>query len=78
MARTVKKKKELTIEEKLAEALVPADEQSNKVPENWCWTYLTKGFAECKDSFRKPINATEKEIEVAKRLFVDGYLPGPL
>ncbi len=38
MARTVKKKKELTIEEKLAQALVPLEEQPYKVPENWCWT----------------------------------------
>ena len=30
------------------------------MPENWCWTFLTKGFAECKDSYRKPINATER------------------
>lgn len=37
MARTVKKKKELTIEEKLAEALLPVEEQPYKVPENWCW-----------------------------------------
>ena len=35
MARTVKKKKELTLEEKLAEALVPAEEQPYQVPENW-------------------------------------------
>ena len=37
MARTVKKKKELTLEEKLAEALVPLEEQPYLVPENWCW-----------------------------------------
>ena len=38
MAKAVKKKKELTIEEKLAEALVPVEEQPYQVPENWCWT----------------------------------------
>ena len=38
---------------------VPAEEQPYPIPENWCWTYLT-GFAECLDSFRKPINATER------------------
>lgn len=38
MARATKKKKELTIEEKLAEALVPKSEQPYQVPENWCWT----------------------------------------
>ena len=58
MARTAKK--ELSIEEKLAAALVPEEEQPYKVPENWCWTYLTKGYAECKDNCRKPINAKER------------------
>ena len=33
-------KKQLTIEEKLQAALVPAEEQPYKVPENWCWTRL--------------------------------------
>ena len=40
MARTVKKKEELTIEEKLAEALVPMEEQPYLVPKNWCWVHL--------------------------------------
>lgn len=53
MARTAKK-------EKLAQALVPDVEQPYRVPENWCWGYLTASFAECKDSYRKPINATER------------------
>jgi len=39
---------------------VPAEEQPYKVPENWCWTYLLNGFAECKDGNRKPINASER------------------
>ncbi|MBE6084471.1 MAG: hypothetical protein E7203_03205 [Selenomonas ruminantium] len=30
-------KKQLTIEEKLQAALVPAEEQPYKVPDNWCW-----------------------------------------
>jgi type I restriction enzyme S subunit len=33
-------KKKLTIEEKLQAALVPAEEQPYKVPENWCWVKL--------------------------------------
>ncbi len=33
-------KKKLTIEEKLQAALVPAEEQPYKVPENWCWVRL--------------------------------------
>ena len=37
MARAVKKKTELTQEEKLVQALVPEAEQLYKVPENWCW-----------------------------------------
>lgn len=60
MARTAKKEKALTLEEKLAQALVPDVEQPYLVPENWCWGYLTASFAECKDSYRKPINATER------------------
>lgn len=37
---TKKKKKELTIEEKLEQALVPKEEWPYEVPENWCWTKL--------------------------------------
>ena len=55
-----KNKENLTPEERLQAALVPDWEQPYKVPENWCWTYLTKGAAECLDSFRKPINASER------------------
>lgn len=63
----VKKKESLSLEEKLEQALIQIDEQPYKVPENWCWTYLTSGFCECKDSFRKPINASgraEREGDV--------------
>lgn len=60
MAKDKKAAKELTMEEKLAQAFVPVEEQPYKIPENWCWVYLTGGFAECLDSFRKPINATER------------------
>lgn len=34
-----KKKTALTIEERLQQALVPADEQPYEVPENWVWVY---------------------------------------
>lgn len=34
-----KKKEELTLEEKLEQALVPVEEQPYEVPENWCWVY---------------------------------------
>ena len=55
-----KKKESLTPEERLQAALVPESEKPYKIPRNWCWTYLTKGAAECLDSFRKPINASER------------------
>lgn len=35
-----KKKEELSLEEKLEQALVPAEEQPYEVPGNWCWTRL--------------------------------------
>lgn len=37
MARAAKKKVELSLEEKLAQALVPEEEQPYQVPGNWCW-----------------------------------------
>ena len=42
MARGKKTAKELTPEEKLAQALVPVEEQPYQVPENWCWTYMNR------------------------------------
>ena len=60
MTQIMKKANTLTLEEKLMQSLVPDVEQPYRIPENWCWTYLTKGFAECKDGYRKPINATER------------------
>ena len=48
MARTPKKEKALTPEEKLAQALVPDVEQPYRVPENWCWTRI---YACCEDMF---------------------------
>ena len=35
-----KKAKQLTLEEKLQNALVPKEEQPYKIPDNWCWTYI--------------------------------------
>ena len=60
MARGKKAAAMLTPEEKLQQALVPVEDQPYEIPENWCWTYLTSGAAECLDSFRKPINASER------------------
>ena len=42
MARGKKTAKELTPEEKLAQALVPIEEQPYQIPENWCWTYMNR------------------------------------
>ena len=56
-----KKKNNLTLEEKLQNSLVPKEEQPYQIPENWVWTYLLEGFAECKDKYRKPVNAKERE-----------------
>lgn len=35
-----KKAKQLTLEEKLQNALVPKEEQPYKIPDNWCWVRL--------------------------------------
>ncbi|WP_303691467.1 restriction endonuclease subunit S [Megamonas hypermegale] len=35
-----KKKQQLTVEEKMQQALVPQEEQPYKIPANWCWTYI--------------------------------------
>jgi len=40
MARSKKKTAVLSPEDKLQQALVPAEEQLYKVPENWCWVRL--------------------------------------
>ena len=37
MAKSKKSSKELTLEEKLEQALVPAEGQPYGVPKNWCW-----------------------------------------
>ncbi len=42
MARGKKAKKVLTPEEKLEQALVPAEKQPYKIPSNWCWMRLDK------------------------------------
>ena len=52
MARGKKKESALTPEEKLAQALVPVEEQPYQVPENWCWMRGTAIFREMET--RKP------------------------
>ena len=52
MARATKKI-ELTLEEKLAQALVPEAEQPYQVPENWRWIHLLDSFDNHTDSKKK-------------------------
>lgn len=53
MARTSKKTTALTPEEKLMQALAPAEEQPYQVPENWCWIHLPETFDNQTDSKKK-------------------------
>lgn len=52
-------KKQLTIEEKLQNALVSKEEQPYKIPNNWCWTYfkdifyIENGYAFKKIDYKK-------------------------
>lgn len=54
-----KKQIELTIEEKLQNALVSKEEQPYKIPNNWCWTYfkdifyIENGYALKKIDYKK-------------------------
>lgn len=75
MARGKKAKKALTPDEKLAQALVPVDEQPYSVPENWCWIqigYLVNilnGFAFKSESYE------DKGIRIVRIVNVqDGYI----
>ena len=44
MARGKKKESALTPEEKLAQALVPVEEQPYNVPQNWVWSFIRFGY----------------------------------
>lgn len=59
-----KKKTALTIEERLQQALVPAEEQPYEVPENWVWVRLIGNVNLCLDGYRKPINSNERAKRV--------------
>ena len=61
-----KKKTALTIEERLQQALVPAEEQPDEVPENWMWVRLLGNVNSCLDGYRKPINSSERAKRVGK------------
>ncbi len=57
---TKKPEAECGAAELLQQALVPAAEQLYPVPANWLWVRLIGGYSECLDSFRKPVNSTER------------------
>lgn len=59
-----KKTKELTLEEKLEQALVPKEEWPYKVPENWCWVHLRSCLHEIKNG------TTIKQDKSGKGYFV--------
>lgn len=46
-------KKELTLEEKLEQAIVPVKERPYWIPENWCWIHLLDSFDNRTDSKKK-------------------------
>lgn len=48
-----KKKNNLTLEEKLKNALVPEEEQPYQIPENWVWTRLTEAYTNVTSSKKK-------------------------
>lgn len=52
-----KKKEELTLEEKLEQALVPVEEQPYEVPENWCWMKLDNIASIKRGASPRPIKA---------------------
>ena len=59
MARGKKAAQGLTPEEKLAQALVPVEEQPYPIPENWCWAYLDKIYCV------NPKNDVEEDADAA-------------
>ena len=59
---TKKKKKELTIEEKLEQALVPEEEWPYEVPENWCWVKLGSISSHISDGSHNPPKNSGKGI----------------
>ena len=61
MARGKKAVKELSPEEKLQQAFVPAEEQPYPIPENWCWIHLLDSFENHTDSKKKVQSKTYLE-----------------
>ena len=66
MAKAKKKESTLTLEEKLAQALVPESEQPYKVPKNWCWVRLgVLGYTNIGLTY-KPSDVSEQGIIVLR------------
>lgn len=63
MARTAKKEKALTPEEKLAQALVPDVEQPYRVPENWCWVTI-QAINQYRSSTTNPTKQKDRLFEL--------------
>ncbi len=53
-------KKLKDVEKILDGVLLPELEKPYLVPKNWLWVRVGNGFAECLDSFRKPVSANER------------------
>ena len=75
MARIAKKERTLTVEEKLAQALVPDVEQPYWLPENWCWVYIG-AIAKVLNGFAfKSAHYTDTGIRIVRITNVqDGYI----
>lgn len=58
-----KKKTALTIEERLQQALVPAEEQPYEVPENWVWVRLENVCEHMKAGGDKPKDFSAEKVE---------------
>lgn len=58
-----KKKTALTIEERLQQALVPAEEQPYEVPENWVWVRLENVCEHMKAGGDKPKDFSVEKVE---------------
>ena len=53
MAKSKKSAKDLTLEERLEQILVPVEKQPYAVPKNWCWIHLLDSFENNTDSKKK-------------------------
>lgn len=75
MARGQKAAQGLTPEEKLAQALVPVEEQPHQIPENWCWTRLLSVIVSS-DEKTEDFSNTELKYVGLENLEKDGGIIG--